>query len=422
MVHAFKLIACGINHHKAPVHIREQVVFDRDLFPKALRDLKEKTQAREAMILSTCNRTEFYCVASQSQPIYDWLYQCKHLTVDLTPYWYSYENKMALRHLCKVVSGLDSMILGEPQILGQFKSAFFLAKEIGTIGTQLKSLFQTLCSVVKMVRTRTGVGRHPISLPFLVIHLMRRIFTQIQTKSVLLIGSGDTITRIAQDLRKSGITHFSIAARRYPEALIHLLQANYIPLTEISEHLNQFDIIMTATTSSLPLINKGMVENALKKRKRKPFFIMDLAVPRNIAPAVKELEDVYLYTLDDLQQIVNQNLMQRQIAHVHAEELIYAKVNEYLNSFRVRSAAPWIEHYRKKANMLRDEQLNMALNSLHHGESPEEVLKRMAHRLTNQLLHAPSIALRQAAYQGEEALTSLLELLNLSYGSIENCS
>ncbi len=412
------LIACGINHQTAPVHVRERVAFDSSSLSESLFDLVHATHADEAVILSTCNRTEFYCINSEAQRIYDWLHVHKRLSAwNLRPYCYAYTDEAALQHLLRVTSGLDSMVLGEAQIVGQVKAAFTLAHSAGTVGTQFLRLFQYLFSACKTVRQETNLSKHPVSMSFAVSHLLKHIFTTIHDKGVLLIGAGETVTRIAKHLKTLGVQRFWIANRTAERAasLAETIDATIITLPMIPQYLAYADIIITATASILPILGKGMVESALKKRKHRPFFMADLAVPRDIEPEVAQLEAVYLYTLDDLQRILADNLHNRVVALAHAEAMIQAKVNDYFTLLRTWEAAPLIRAYRQKATHICDNELRKALRLLQLSVPAPQVLQRFARSLTNKLLHTPSVELRRAACSSQkDLLECAVQLFGLS--------
>ncbi len=411
------LVACGINH-TAPLALREQLTFSPDYLAFFLRELLAETQAEEAMILSTCNRTEFYCINSNVQEPLDCLYRLKKLPKDsLQNYSYVYQRENAVRHILRVASGLDSKILGEPQIVGQLKNAFSFAHSLGIAGTQFKRLFQYIFSVMKQVRQQTAITAHPVSLAFALVTSAKHIFAQLSDSRVLLIGAGETIDLVAKHLLAQGIQHFWLANRSVEKAkkLALAIGAKTIRLDEISLILPKVDLVITATSSQLPILGKGLLESALKKRRRRPLFMADLGVPRDIEAEVSQLEDVYLYTLDDLQTLIQKNQSHRQAAALKAETLVENKLNDYYNLLTIKEAAtPIIRAYREKAERWRDEALNKALALLAKGVPQEEVIQRLAHGLTNKLLHAPSAALRQAAtLKQKEILTAAVKLFDL---------
>lgn len=408
------LLACGINHQTAPLHIREQVVFGPERMPEPLLDLVAHTQVSEAAILSTCNRTEIYCASNEPAAIIDWLHRHQCLpTGQLNPHLYIHHGKEAVRHMLRVASGLDSMVLGEPQILGQVKTAFSFAQRAGTLGTRLRHLFQYAFSVAKQVRTETAIGAHPVSLAFTAVNLAKHIFADLTKLKVLLIGAGETIELVARHLQTMGIQHFYVANRTLSRAekLASEINGTAITLNAIGEYLPCADMVVSATASSLPILGKGMVERALKIRKHRPMFMLDFAVPRDIEPEVAKLDDVYLYTLDDLHSIIQQNQHDRLDAANKASIIIDEQAAHYMHTLKVLEAAPVIRAYRDQAESLRDGELNKALRLLQTGVAPEEVLQRLAQGLTNKLLHAPTIKLREAAYQDQVELLALAQKL-----------
>lgn len=409
------LVACGINH-TAPLAFRERLTISPDYLAFFLRELLNKTQAEEAMILSTCNRTEFYCINGDVQGTIDCLYSQPLPKTTLQAYSYVYEHENAVRHILRVASGLDSMILGETQIVGQLKNAFSFASSLGIAGTQFKRLFQYVFSVTKQVRHQTAITAHPVSLAFALLTCAKHIFAQLSESRVLLIGAGETITLVAKHLLAQGIQHFYIANRRVENAqkLALDIGAKTMRLDEIPQYLPEVDLVITATASQLPILGKGMLESALKKRRRRPLFMADLGVPRDIEAEVNQLEDVYLYTLDELQALIQKNQSHRKTAAIKAETLIENKVQDYLDLLKMKEATPLIRAYREKAERWRDEALKKAFALLAKGVSQEEVMQRLAGGLTNKLIHAPSIALRKAASLNQkEILTFAVQILDL---------
>jgi glutamyl-tRNA reductase len=409
------LVACGINYKKTPVAIREQFIFSQANLAVSLRNMLEETNAQEAIILSTCNRTEFYCINDETRNTLDWVHnKCLPKNI-LQDYGYIYKREHALCHMLRVASGLDSMILGEPQIVGQFKKAFAVASALGVAGEQFKRLFQYIFRVTKQVRQQTGITAHPVSLAFAVVASAKQIFAHLSNSRVLLIGAGEVITLIAKHLLAEGVQHFWIANRTLNNAkkLASIIGAKSLSLAEIPQHLPHIDVIIAAASSPFPLIKKISLETAFKKRRRRLLFIADLGIPRNVATEVNQLEDVYLYTLADLQTLIEKNLCQRKTAALRAEALIEYKVQEYLASLRIQEeAVPLIKAYREKAESWRDEELKKAFASLKKGLSQESIMQCLAHRLTNKLLHVPSVALRKAAQLNQkDVLRSASQLL-----------
>lgn len=418
------LIALGINHRTAPVDIRERVTFPPERVGEALRDLAQLPQVHEAAILSTCNRTELYCELEQqdSQALVDWLCRFHRLSREqLQAFLYIHTDQAAIRHMFRVAAGLDSMILGEPQILGQMKTAFQSATAAGTLDRQLNKLFQHTFTVAKQIRTDTAIGASPVSVAFAAVTLARQIFGDLSQQTALLIGAGETIELTARHLADHNLGRMIVANRTAERA--HRLAAAFngyaIALSEMPTHLAEADIIISSTASQLPILGKGAVERALKVRKHRPMFMVDIAVPRDIEAEVAELSDVYLYTVDDLQDVIQENLKSRQEAAQQAEEIIDVQSSHFLGWLRSLDAVSTIRDYRQQAESARDEVLSKAQQMLIQGKNAEEVMHFLAHTLTNKLLHTPSSNLRQAGYDGRgELIQAARELLGLAKSDV----
>lgn len=413
------LLAVGINYHTAPVAIRERLSYPADSLKNSLQELWQVKDINEAAILSTCNRTEFYCTANTAnqQILIDWVAQSKQFKVpELSPYLYSYTDSQLIRHIFRVACGLDSMILGEPQILGQMKTAYQAACEAGTVGKRLGKLFQYTFAAAKKVRTDTAIGSSPVSVAFAAVQLAQQIFTDLSEQTALLIGAGETIELTARHLSQKGIARLIIANRTYDKArkLAQQFNGYAIALDELPQHLAEADIVISSTASTLPILGKGRVESALKKRKHKPMFMVDLAVPRDIEAEVEQLPDVYLYTVDDLQHTVEQNMNSRRLAAEQAEEIIDTQVDYFLAWLRAQNAQNTIRDYRLQAEQQRDDVLFKALSRLKNGTNPEEVLNHLAYSLTNKLIHIPSTQIRLAAENERyDLITAARELFKL---------
>ncbi|MEY4211708.1 MAG: hypothetical protein RLZ92_2089 [Pseudomonadota bacterium] len=413
------LLAVGINYNTAPIAIRERLAFPADVLDNTLKKLLNISDISEAAILSTCNRTEFYYHANSADQssLVEWLADTKQIApADFTPYLYSYTDQQTIRHMFRVACGLDSMILGEPQILGQMKTAYQAAYEAGTLGKTLSKLFQHTFSAAKKVRTDTAIGSSPVSVAFAAVQLAQQIFDKLSNQTALLIGAGETIELTARHLHQHGIGRIIIANRTYDKA--HALASQFngyaIALSEIPDHLAEADIVVSSTASQLPILGKGRVESAIKKRKHKPMFMVDLAVPRDIEPEVEQLRDVYLYTVDDLQHTVNQNMDSRRRAAEQAEEIIDTKVEHFLAWLRSQGAQETIRDYRLQAELTRDDALQKALSQLNSGTPADEVLQRLAHTLTNKLIHTPCAQLREAgANERHDLIAASREIFKL---------
>lgn len=395
------LLACGINHKTAPVYVREKLAFTADTMPTSLIELVGQTSFKEAVILSTCNRTEFYCAGDNINSLLEWLQQRQSLAPEqLHSSLYVHHNQAAVKHILRVASGLDSMVLGEPQILGQVKTAYLFAHAAGTLGKCLRHLFDYVFSTTKQVRAQTAVGMHPVSIAYAAVNLAKHIFADLSQNTVLLIGAGETIALTARHLCSTGITNIYVANRTLARAekLATQVNAQAITLDAIPHYLAKTDIVISATASPLPILGKGMIESALKQRKHRPIFMVDLAVPRDIEPEVSKLTDVYLYTVDDLQNIILQNLTHRQNAAIEAETIINEKAIDYMHRLKVLEATPIIRACRDKANNIREQELAKALRLIQQGLTPAQALERLAYNLTNKILHVPSVKMREAAY------------------------
>jgi len=413
------LLAFGINHQTAPVAIRERVAFAPESMQSALQNLTDSTPVEEVAILSTCNRTEVYCEldAANSNVVLNWLQEFHRLDHgSLEPYIYRHPDQLAVRHMLRVASGLDSLVLGEPQILGQMKDAYQQASAAGTIGKTLSKLFQHTFSVAKQIRTDTAIGHSPVSVAFAAVALAKQIFGDLSPLTTMLIGAGETIELAARHLNESGMGRMIIANRTVERAqgLASQFDGFAIPLSEMPNHLAEADIIISSTASSLPILGKGSVESALKQRKHKPMFMVDIAVPRDIEPEVDELDDVYLYSVDDLQEIIQENLQSRQDAAHQAEEIIDTQVEHFMGWLRSLDSISTIRDFRDHAEQLRDETVVRALQRIRNGDTPEVVLEELARLLTNKLTHLPSTRMRQASFDGRrDVLDIVRELYNL---------
>jgi glutamyl-tRNA reductase len=403
------LLALGINHKTAPLALREQVVFAMDGLRSALTELLSRQVVSEVAILSTCHRTEVYCHALETPPqLLNWFCGYHRLPVaTVAPHTYLYKDRAAVAHMMRVASGLDSAIIGEPQILGQMKQAFAIAQSAGALGTQLNRLFQQTFAVAKQVRTDTDIGKQAVSLAFLAMTLAKRIFAQLSTATALVIGAGEMTALAVQHLKANGIANILVANRTFSKAteLAAMCGGQALTLEHLPNYLAQADIVISATASPLPILGKGCVETAIRQRKHKPILMIDLAVPRDIEPQVAELPDVYLYTVDDLNQIIQENQLSRANAVQAAEALIDNGATEFMAWLAAKQyVASSVTALRTKVESVREQELAKAKLWLQNGVAPEEALERLAHNLSNKWLHAPTVALRNAAYEGDAAL------------------
>ncbi|MBA1290061.1 glutamyl-tRNA reductase [Pseudomonas japonica] len=418
-------LALGINHKTASVDVRERVAFTPEQLVEALQQLCQRTGTREAAILSTCNRSELYIEQSsaQAEAVLEWLADYHQLSAaDLRACAYVHEDADAVRHMMRVAAGLDSLVLGEPQILGQMKSAYAVAREAGTVGPLLGRLFQATFSAAKQVRTDTAIGENPVSVAFAAVSLARQIFSDLQRSQALLIGAGETITLVARHLHEQGVKRIVVANRTLERAkvLAEEFGAHAVLLADIPQELINSDIVISSTASQLPILGKGAVESALKQRRHKPIFMVDIAVPRDIEPEVGELDDVYLYTVDDLHEVVAENLKSRQGAAQAAEEMVAGGVNDFMARLRELAAVDVLRAYRRQGERLRDEELQKAQRLLANGGNAEDVLMQLARGLTNKLLHAPSVQLKKLSAEGRlDALAMAQELFALNEGATD---
>ncbi|MCW8923564.1 MAG: glutamyl-tRNA reductase [Gammaproteobacteria bacterium] len=402
-----RLITLGLNHKTAPLDLRERLAFTPQTLPDALNGLYKLKNINEAAIVSTCNRTELYCVTNNDtdQDIVDWFSQYhgfESSTID--SHLYTYDHKETIKHAMSVTSGLDSMVLGEPQIAGQMKDAYALAQKQGTLGRLLGKLFQHAFAVAKQVRTDTAIGSSPVSVAFAAVSLAKQIFGELNESTALLIGAGETIELTARHLDRQNIKHMIIANRSIERAenLAEEFDGEAIRLPQIADHLHRADIVIASTASPLPILGKGTVERALKIRRREPIFMVDLAVPRDVEPEVAKLDDVYLYAVDDLQEVINENMQSRQQAAEQAEEIISEEVHHFLNWQRSLDSVDLISEIRSTTQNMSQEVLNKALKQLSSGDSPEKALEFLAHTLTNKFLHKPCTSIRKACEEKDQ--------------------
>jgi glutamyl-tRNA reductase len=413
------ILTLGLNHNTAPVSIRERLAFPAERLKHALHGLIQLPGIEEVAILSTCNRTELYYGGEPKghDVLIEWLAHEQRLQrEEFQPFLYTHTDAETIRHMFRVACGLDSMILGEPQILGQMKSAYQTASEAGTLGKTLCKLFQHTFTAAKKVRTDTAIGSSPVSVAFAAVRLAQRIFDDLSRQTAVLIGAGETIELTARHLTENRIGELIIANRTYDKA--HALAQQFngfaISLSELPKHLARADIVVSSTASQLPILGKGSVESAIKARRHKPMFMVDLAVPRDIEPEVEQLRDVYLYTVDDLRNTVEENLRSRQEAAKQAEEIIDTEVDHFLAWLRAQGATSTIRDFRTQAELIRNQALAKARQALRAGRAPEETLELLANLLTNKLIHTPSTQLKQAGiYERHDLIAAARELFQL---------
>jgi glutamyl-tRNA reductase len=411
---AFSIL--GINHKTAPVALREKVAFAEERLQAALRLLKQEAGVAEAVILSTCNRTELYWAGSASgSELTQWLERHHGNNLDLASSLYVHQAERAVEHAFNVAAGLDSMVLGEAQILGQLKNAYRVAQEAGSTGPSLNKLFQAAFSAAKRVRTETQIGANAVSLASATVRLARRVYSDLSAHTALMIGAGDMIALTARHFAAAGVNRMVIANRTLTraEALASELGAHAVPLSDLAQELVAADIVISCTASPVPVITLEAASAAVHARRRRPVFMVDLAVPRDIEPEVAGLEDVYLFSVDDLQQLVDENLQQRAMAARGARQVIEQEVANFLAQSRAQDAGPAIRSLRRQADAIRQQTVEQARRMAAAGKPAEEIIDYLANTLTNRLLHTPTQALRQAAESADSALAEAITRLLL---------
>lgn len=408
------ILAYGINHKTADISLRERIAFSASEIQSALtRLIDSEKKIKEAAILSTCNRTEVYCATTQSHEnaVKNWLASDRQIKqYELDQASYTLWEKDAASHIMRVASGLDSQIVGEPQIMGQVKTAYELARAAGTLGTELNVLSDLSLRVAKRVRTETEIGNHPVSVAYAAVTMAQQIFTDITKTRVLLIGAGKTIELVSAHMQSAGVTSIDIANRTISNAARIAVKTggSALKLSQINEKLHRYDVVISSTGSTLPILGKGAVEKACRQRRHKPIFMVDIAVPRDIEPEVQTLSDVYLYSIDDLTEIIDENIANRTKAAEKAEQLIHEGTLNYEQELRVRSSQDLVSRLREGAGNQRDTEVAKALLRIKSGSDPEQVIERLGRDLTNKLIHPPTIAMRTASADNKQALLEYL--------------
>lgn len=423
-----QLIALGLNHTTAPVEVRQRVAFGDAEIPATIGYLRERFSSprqggvHEAAILSTCNRTEIYLAAENAEAarasVLSYLAECKHVQLnELEPHIYTFYQEEAAQHTFRVASGLDSMVLGETQIVGQMKKAEKIARTAGGLGVMLNHLFQSTFTVAKEVRTATAIGANSVSLAAAAVRLALRLFGSLEQERVLFVGAGEMIELCAAHFSAQHPKSITIANRTLErgQVLARTVHADAIRLADLPDSISQYDIIVSCTASALPIIGLGMIERAINERRHRPMFIVDLAVPRDVEPEIDRLDDVYVYTVDDLGKVVSEGLHSRQAAIAQAETIIGLRVTDFTHWLKLRDAVPSIQSLRDRANYLRDQELARALRHLHHGDKPEEVLEMLATGLTNKLVHDPTVLLRNGEGLNDDDRLLMAHLLDRFY-------
>ena len=409
-----QLFAFGINHQTAPLALREQVVFSAENLVQALRDLVDRNPVKEAAIIYTCNRTEIYCDTAEPRQALRWLADYHQLkTQHLDPYVYQLPREHAVKHAFRVASGLDSMVLGEPQILGQFKDAVRTAEQAGTLGLLLNKLFQRTFSVAKAVRSETDIGASTVSMASAAVRFAERIYPSVSEQSALFIGAGEMIELTATHFGARHPKHMTFANRTVERAqhLAERFRGRAISLNDLPSQLAVHDIIVSCTASMLPIIGKGLIESALRARKHRPLLIVDLAVPRDVESEVGALDDVFLCTVDDLGRMAREGLDKRESAVAQAEAIIETQVGDFMQWLDNRELVPTIRALRDDAERARRHELERAVRNLVRGDNAQQVLEQLSHSLTNKFLHAPTHALNHANDDDREHLVAMLRRL-----------
>lgn len=407
-----QITAFGINHKTAPVELRERVAMSGDDIVDALTTLNASPQIDEVVLVSTCNRTEVYAVGdSAEQTIIQYLCQFADITdSDMRSFSYTHHQHAAVTHLINVSAGLDSLVLGEPQILGQIKQSFSQAKAAGTIGSHFQKLFQHTFSIAKKVRSETDIGANAVSVAYVAVQLAKHLFSSLAASRAMIIGAGDTGELVVKHLYEQGVRDIIVVNRTLEKAhkLAAPVNAKVMTLGQIPLHLHEADIVISSTSSQLPILGKGVVERALKQRKNEPIFLVDLAVPRDIESEVADLDDAYLYTVDDLQNIIEENLASRQEAANQAMNIINASIDVFFRWQEVQANTDVLVEYRQTSELQKQRLVDKALNQLADGKVAEDVITELSNKLMNQLLHGPTQALKQASVEDNAELFSVL--------------
>ncbi|CAB9540709.1 Glutamyl-tRNA reductase (EC 1.2.1.70) [uncultured Gammaproteobacteria bacterium] len=395
----------SVNHQLAPVSVREKVAFSPNELSTALKQLNKVKGIEACAILSTCNRSEIYAIVDNDNAkeiLSDYLAKIHNIDrMEISPYLVYFEGDDALQHICHVATGLDSLVLGEPQILGQLKDAYHTAKEADTLNKLLEKLFQHAFSTAKKVRTDTEIGSSAVSVAYCAIKLSEKIFADLSEQTVMLIGAGEMIELCAQHLHQKSVKKMIVANRTVENAkkIANLYQAKSISLKQFSSVIHEADIIISSTAASVPIIGKGLIESALKLRKRKPIFMLDIAIPRDIEPEVAQLDDVFLYTIDDLQQVIDNNINNRQKEKTLAEEIVVIQNKKFKDWLKKLPNEQVVQIYRENAYKMKGVAIESALKQLKKGNDAATVIRQLADQLTNKLLHAPFNNIKQTNAQ-----------------------
>ncbi|MBI1451099.1 MULTISPECIES: glutamyl-tRNA reductase [Acinetobacter] len=413
--------ALGVNHQTASVELREQIAFNPEKLSALLAEQSQCADLNDMVVVSTCNRTEVYAMSENADKVMNWLAQSNGLDVrQLSNHVYRYENANAVTHLMRVASGLDSLMLGEPQILGQVKTALSLAKDASTVSPNLNRIFEYAFYAAKRVRSETAVGSHAVSMGYAVAQLALQVFSKPEQLTVMVVAAGEMNSLVAKHLAEMGVGKIIICNRTRSRAetlaqeIAHRVDVEIIEFSQLAENLHRADVISSCTGSLHQVIYFADVKAALKKRRYKQMLLVDLAVPRDIEPKVETLDGVYLYGVDDLQSVIDENLAQRRQAAVEAEVMVNQLATELITQQKVNLAGETIHAYRQQGEQLRKEELAFAVERIQRGENAELVMTEFSHRLTQKLLHPTSILLREAAKAEDPSSFELMkEKLNL---------
>ena len=396
--------ALGVNHQTASVELREQIAFNAERLSRLLAEQRHHQNLKDLVVVSTCNRTEVYAMAENAESLLKWLADANNIDVkQLIHHVYRYENTQAITHLMRVASGLDSLMLGEPQILGQVKSALALSKEAQTVSPELNSVFEYAFYAAKRVRSETAVGSHAVSMGYAVAQLALQVFSKPEKLTVMVVAAGEMNSLVAKHLAEMGVAKIIICNRSRERAdqlaqeIAHQVEVEIIEFSALAENLYRADVVSSCTGSLYQVIAYSDVKAALKKRRYQQMLMVDLAIPRDIDPKVEALDGVYLYGVDDLQSVIDENLAQRRQAAVEAEVMVNQLATQLITHQKVKEAGSTIHAYRQHSEEISQQELTHALEALHHGENAEQVLQQFAHRLTQKLIHPTSILLREAA-------------------------
>ncbi|MFV5642254.1 glutamyl-tRNA reductase [Acinetobacter calcoaceticus] len=396
--------ALGVNHQTASVELREKIAFNAERLSGLLAEQNHHQNLKDLVVVSTCNRTEVYAMAENAESLLKWLADANNIDVQhLIHHVYRYENTQAITHLMRVASGLDSLMLGEPQILGQVKSALALSKEAQTVSPELNSVFEYAFYAAKRVRSETAVGSHAVSMGYAVAQLALQVFSKPEKLTVMVVAAGEMNSLVAKHLAEMGVAKIIICNRSRERAdqlaqeISHQVEVEIIDFSALAENLYRADVVSSCTGSLYQVIAYPDVKAALKKRRYQQMLMVDLAVPRDIDPKVEALDGVYLYGVDDLQSVIDENLAQRRQAAVEAEVMVNQLATQLITHQKVKEAGSTIHAYRQHSEEISQQELTHALEALHHGENAEQVLQQFAHRLTQKLMHPTSILLREAA-------------------------